>query len=111
MSSLPEDATRPAPATPDAAESPTEQLRRIERLLVEIRGCLETLHRAQHHQEFSPARLIGAVLQMVTVAFLLAAVADWVYQAQPATQIIKLMFAGVVQLGALTAFVVARGSE
>ncbi len=113
MISPPDEQVRNAelspPTTLKERDTAGETLRRIERLLVEIRGRLETLNRAQQHRHFSAARMIGAVLQMVTVAFLLAAVVDWVYQSPSATQIIKLLFAGVVQVCALTAFVMARG--
>ncbi len=83
-------------------------LERLEQVLRDIRGQLDTLGRGGQHREFSSARLIGAVLQVVAVAFVLLAAADWIYQAPPAAQFIKLLFALVVQLGALTAFLLAR---
>ncbi len=83
-------------------------LERIEGLLREIRGQLETMGRVQRYRDFSPARLIGAILQSLVVGFVIAAVADWLYQASAGTQLVKIGLAGVLQLAALTAFVLAR---
>lgn len=86
-------------------------LQRIERLLFEIRGRLETKERAGRHQQFSLGRLLGSLLEVLVVVVTIWTVADWVYQAPPGGQLVKLAFAGVVQLGALTAFVLAREDQ
>lgn len=99
---------------PDAAEGSTrvlDTLRRIEELVQAIGGRLELQTREQRHQEFSFARLIGALLQALVVGFVIAALADWAYQAPPGTQLVKLGFAAVLQVGVLTAFVLSRESR
>ncbi len=105
---------RPAAPPSNTPESPQVELlsavRRLETLVKEMHGHVESITRQQRHREFSAARLIGALLQAVVIGFTIAAIADWVYAAAPATLIIKLLFAGVVQLGALTAFVLSRDS-
>lgn len=83
-------------------------LHRIERTLEDVRSQFDTLTRDRRHREFSPARLIGALLQALVLFFVIAALADWVYQAAFAGQLIKLAFAAVFQVGALTAFVLSR---
>ncbi len=103
--STPPDEPPTSPA--DVAAS----LARVEQVLRDIRGQLEAAGRARQHREFSPARLSGAVLQVLAVAFVVLAAADWIYQAPPAAQLIKLLFALVVQLGALTAFLLARDAR
>lgn len=92
---------------PDAAE-PLELLRRIERSLSEIHDRLEAREHERRHQEFSVARLIGSLVQALVVGFLIAAIADWVYNAPVEKQLVKLAFAGVLQLLALTAFTLTR---
>ena len=104
MSTPPDD---PPPAASDLAAS----LARLEQVLGDIRGQLEALSRARRHREFSPARLCGVVLQVLAAAFVVLAGADWIYQAPPATQLVKLLFSLVVQLGALTAFLLARDAR
>ena len=105
--------TSPAPVHTEssqrgAGDESLAVLRQIEQSLDEIRGRVDTATRAHRHREFSVARLIGALLQALVVGFVIAALADWAYQAPPAGQLVKLAFAGVLELGALTAFVLAR---
>lgn len=98
-------ARRPDPSPEGAAVAP--MLERIEHILGEIHGRLELAAREDRHREFSPARLIGGVLEALVVGFVIAALADWVFQ-KPGSALVELAFAGVFQLGALTAFVLAR---
>jgi len=86
-------------------------LERMERVLSETRGRLEAAERSQRHREFSLARFAGALLQAVVVGLIIGALSDWAYEAPPAQQLVKLAFAGVLQLAALTAFIVARDSR
>ena len=106
----------PAPALPEAnpgtadehEESPAV-LRRIERLLFEIRGRMESTARSERYREFSLARLSGTIAQFVVIALLIMAVVDWVNpQIPPGGQLVRLAFAGVLQLVALTAFILSR---
>jgi len=83
-------------------------LQRIERLLTGMSDRLDTLTRERRHREFSLTRLIGWVLQWLVVGFAIAALADWAFQAELGKQIVMLMFAGVFQLSALTAFLLSR---
>lgn len=101
-----------ASATPErTTDELLASLRRIERLLEQLRQRLETTARAERYREFSLARLFGALLQALVVGLLMFALTDWVYQGSPAQQLVKLAFAGVLQLGALTAFLLARESR
>jgi hypothetical protein len=99
------------PGLPDTGEELLPALRRIERLLVDIRGHLEATARAHRHRDFSLSRLVAALLQALVVGLVIAALADWAYQTPPGAQLVKLAFAGVLQLGALTALVLAQGGR
>jgi len=97
----PADATRQAAAT----------LERIEQVLGEIRGRLDALDRERRYRSFSLARLAAAVLQALVIGFLLAALADWLFYSdtvQAGAVLVKLGFAAVLQLAALTGFAVGR---
>ena len=107
----PERPPTPGGAPQDTTEEALAILRRTERILEEIRGHLESSVRTQRHQDFSFPRLLGAVCQAVAVGLVVVALAGWAFRASPADQLIAIAFAGVLQLGALTAFVVARGSR
>lgn len=128
-----EHAVRPAAPTniPNAAK-PTERsdpaqrrsgedllaaLQRVEEVVKDIRGRLEgmgewveTTTRERRHRQFSAAWLIGSLLQALVIGFVVAALADWAFEAELGRQLVKLALAGVLQLGALTAFVLARGA-
>jgi hypothetical protein len=114
MSETPEPSRSPAEASaPRAAEDADRvvgALQRIERQLDAIRGRLESDDRAGQYRHFSLARLIGALLQAMVVVLILASLSDFVFQAPIANLIAKLSFATVLQLGALTAFTIARES-
>ncbi len=110
------DAEQSTPETPTPTESAWPQdpaelqasLRRIERVLEEIHDRFETITRERRHHEFSPARLIGAILQALVLGFVIAALANWAYGAKEGPLLVKLAFAAVFQLGALTAFMLSR---
>lgn len=107
-------------AVPDAVESdPAETpspsaaevlpvLQRIERVLGEIRGALDAAERERQHKEFSSLRLIGAILQVIVGGLVALAVLDWVFEARVEALFVKLAFAAVLQLIALTAFLFWR---
>jgi hypothetical protein len=104
----PEPDARSALEPPVQPADPLLALPRIERLLTGMSDRLEALTRERQHRDFSLARLIGWVLQFLVVGSAIAAVADWAFQAELGKQLVMLMFAGVFQLGALTAFVLSR---
>ena len=95
-------------APPHAVEETLAILRRMERILDEVRGHLESAARTERHREFSFPRLVGAVCQAVVVGLVIVALAGWVYRLAAADQLVALALAGVLQLGALTAFMMAR---
>jgi hypothetical protein len=97
----------PRSAPPDPAPADLETLRRIERLLDEMRNLLDTSQREAQHRAFSPARLAGAILQALVIGLVAWAFSDWIFQSPPAPLQIKLAFAAVLQLIALTAFLTA----
>jgi hypothetical protein len=98
--------------TPPEASAPSEDalvvLRRMERALDEIRGRLEASARTRQHREFSLPRLLGGVCQVLAVGMVCVSLADWFYQGSSARLLIELALAGVLQLGALTGYTLAR---
>lgn len=107
--------TVPNAGESDPAETPSPfagevlpVLQRIDRVLGEIRGALDATERERQHKEFSSLRLIGAILQVVVGGLLALAVLDWVFEAQVEVLFVKLAFAAVLQLIALTAFLFWR---
>ena len=108
--------TAPAPEQPHEAQpasSSSSELRpedaaaaigRLEGLLREIRGALDASAREQEHREFSLVRLLAAMAQALAISLLLWAALDWLLQGESAAVVVKLSFATVLQLMALTAF-------
>lgn len=99
------DSPEPAPPPRDADEPPAVTLQRIEHLIESIRGLLSAAEREQRYREFSIARLVGGIAQAAVVGLLCFAAADWFSDA-PIPALFKLVFALVLQTGALTGFVV-----
>jgi hypothetical protein len=98
--------------SPAASGAPAEHLaasvERMERTLEQVRKRVEGDAREERYQEFSLARFSGSLLQVLVICLLLVALADWLYDRGPGRLLVTLGFATVLQLGALTAFVVAR---
>lgn len=92
---------------PDAAAA----LQRVEKLLGDIRGALDATARERAHHEYSPRRLIGAILQVIVVGLTLLALLDWLLDAAVEGLLVKLAFAAVLQLAALTAFLISREKQ
>ena len=74
-------------------------------------GALDAAARDSEHRDFSIGRLIGWILQVIVVGLVALALLDWLLQASVDSLLIKLAFAAVLQLSALTALVVSRGSR
>jgi hypothetical protein len=81
---------------------------RMEQLLGQIHGALDAGVREREHRELNYARLIGGVLQVIVAALVALAVLDLLLHGVVNALIVKLAFAMVLQLGALTAFVISR---
>lgn len=94
-------------APPDAIGA----LARMERLLSQIRGSLDITAREARYQEFSLLRLVGSILEVFVAGLVVLAVLDWIFAAPANALLIKLAFAAVLQLAALTAFIVSRESR
>ena len=92
--------------------TPTDELlarlRHIEELLEELRRTVIATVREHRHQEFSLARLLGSILQALVAGLLLWALTDWVFGEPRDVLLTKLAFAAVLQLAALTGFVLGR---
>lgn len=100
---------KPPPA--DATQEAAATLVRIEQVLGDIRGRLDALDRERRYRSFSLALLAAAVLQALVIGFLLAALADWLFYSdtvQAGAVLVKLGFAAVLQLAALTGFAAGR---
>jgi hypothetical protein len=80
-------------------------LQQMEKRLTQIRGALDAAARDGAHREFSLWRIAGSILQVIVAGLV---VLDWLLQAPVDSLTVKLAFAAVLQLAALTAFVVAR---
>ena len=93
------------------AEQILATLNRIEHSLGDVRRTLSATAREHRHREFSPARLIGSILQALVLGLLLWAVSDWVFGEPHNALLVKIAFAAVLQLTALTAFVLGREVE
>ncbi len=96
----------PSPGSDDAGVGAS--LARIEKRLEEIRGLLNAQVRERQHREFSAALLVGVVVQIVAGGLIGMALLDWIFQAPTASLAVKLGFAAVFQLVALTALALWR---
>ncbi|MFH1748596.1 MAG: hypothetical protein ABIG44_16295 [Planctomycetota bacterium] len=105
--SAPEE-SRPEEAMEDAILA---SLQRIEGLLGGMRGVLNSLAGEVRHREYSPARLVASILQALVLGLVLWALSDWVFGEDNSQLLIKLAFAAVLQLTALTGFVLGRGVD
>lgn len=95
---------------PRSAET-GEALRHIEDALDDIRATLDAHLRERRHRDFSPARFAGAISQAVVIGVLAWAGSDCFFGIAWETILIKLGFAGVLQLLAMTAFVLSSGDN
>ena len=106
----------PTAASSTAAEPPEsartapllETVQHVDRALAEIRGKLDQADRESQHKEFSPARMIGACVQVLAAGFAVSALWDWLIAGDAVALLPKLGFALLMQLGALTAYTAAR---
>jgi hypothetical protein len=85
-----------------------ETLRRVEAQVREIRSAIDVTLREREHHDFSPLALVGIIVQLIVIAILAIAWLDWAFGAADADPLTMLAFAGVLQLGALTAFIMSR---
>jgi hypothetical protein len=101
---------------PGAPDSPAEAdvlLARIEKSLSEVRAHMNASARESRHKEFSFTLLAGGIAQAIVIALLIWALSDMVFIGGSSGEtvglpLVKLAFAGVLQLVALTAFVASR---
>jgi hypothetical protein len=103
----PDEAPAREPAGPAAPPDTASTLSRLEKLVEEIRSGLDARLREQAHKDFSAAWLAGAVLQVLVVGLVVMAGLDCLFQSPVGRPMLKLAFALVLQLMALTAFVLA----
>jgi hypothetical protein len=96
---------------PDLVPDATATLERMEKLLNQIRGTLDAAARAGEHREFSVGRTVGWVLQIIVAGLVVLALLDWLLAAPTDSLLVKLAFAAVLQLSALTAFLVSAGES
>ncbi len=97
---------------PDAMPTPREDLlQRVEERLASIDRRLETLTRDGQHEDFSVVRLVGVIVQVAAIGAFVVAIASWAFQAALGQQLVLLLLASVLQIGALTAFIVAGSSR
>lgn len=94
----------PPPLAPDTLAA----LARIDARLEQIRQLLDSDARESQHQEFSLARLFGSIAQALVVGLLGAAAFDWIFDGTFEQIITKLAFAAVLQVAALSAFILTR---
>jgi len=99
--------TEPAPLPEDI----TRTFARMERILGRIHGALDASAREGEHREWSSGRLVGGILQVIVAGLVALALLDWLLHGVVNSLFVKLAFAMVLQLSALTAFVVSRKSS
>jgi hypothetical protein len=92
-------------------EDVTRTFERMERLLGRIHGALDASAREGEHREWSSGRLVGGILQVIVAGLVALALLDWLLHGVVSSIFVKLAFAMVLQLSALTAFVVSRKSS
>ena len=102
--------TQRRPESAQLPEDVTRTFERMEKLLGRIHGALDASARADEHRELSYGRLIGGVLQVIVAGLVALALLDWLLHGVVNSLFVKLAFAGVLQVSALTAFVVGRKS-
>ncbi len=99
---------RPAESVQLLPEDVTQTFKRMEQLLGRIHGTLDAGARERQHRELSYARLAGAILQVIVAALVALALLDYLLHGAVNSLFVKLAFALVLQVSALTAFVVAH---
>ena len=92
-------------------EDVTQTFERMERLLGRICGALDASAREGEHRELSYGRLVGGILQLIVAGLVGLALLDWLLHGVVNSLFVKLAFAMVLQLAALTAFVISRKSS
>ncbi len=103
----------PGAEAPDAKNQPASlpASERVEKLLREIRDLLDVSARESQYKDFAMMRAAGAVLQAIVVGLLLWALSDAFFHAGAGAILVKLQFATLLQLGALTAFYLSEGPK
>lgn len=95
-----------ATAKPDESDtSGRDNLSAVDRTLQEILSFLRTVDRRNQAEDFSLGRLAGLVVQMLALAALVWAVFSMLRGEAYGEQIVKLLFALILQATALTSFV------
>lgn len=98
-----------APTLSEMSAAEAEQrLYEIEHALRGIESLLNAEIRRRSHWEFSSLTVVAAILQVFAAGLFAAAVLDWLFQSVSPTTQIKLLCAGVLQIGVLTALVASR---
>lgn len=97
-----------APPHNDARTDPRALLRHIDAALNDIRANLDALARDRERRDLTAGRLTGAVAQSLVIALLAWAASDWIFGVAFETLATKLGFALVLQLLALTGFLLSR---
>lgn len=108
----------PAAAKPPVHSAEAELLlARIEKSLAEMRAHMNAASRESRHKQFSFTLLAGGFAQAVVGALLLWALSDIIFVSGTSgatplgVPLVKLAFAGVLQLVALTAFSASRSGQ
>lgn len=100
------DDARGANKSNELPPSALTTLQQMEKTLTQIHGAIDASARDDEHRHFSTVKTVGAILQVVVGGLLALALLDWILGAETASLMTKLAFATVLQLCALTAFVV-----
>jgi hypothetical protein len=102
------DEVREPAAASERLRDSAAALERIEKHLRAMRDALDTAAREDAHRQYSAGRVIGAVLQVVVGGLVALALVDWCLSAPAEALLTKLAFAAVLQLAALSAWLVSR---
>lgn len=106
-----------SPHTPESAEPSSRRasvadllatIERMERVLGDLRSLVSSTVREKRQYEFSLARLFASISQALVAGLLLWALSDWVFGEPHDALLVKLAFAAVLQMSALTGFLLGR---
>lgn len=100
--------TEPPPIELVRPPEPEPPPSRSERLLEEIRDLIDATVRERTHKEFSYVWMAGGVAQVLVLGLLLLAALELIFDRLGTATFVKLEFAAVLQLVALTAFLLGR---
>lgn len=101
----------PSPSQESLPEDVRHAFERLETLLKKIHGSLDARAREREHRDWAYLRTVAVILQILVAGLMVLALFDWILYGPVNTLIVKLAFAGVLQITSLTAFIISGKKE